>query len=185
MLFFIVSQMLLLLLPRLLLWSFLTQFLFKSDAKFTSGCLARPLLWSFLINFLFKFLPKCSWLPRLLLGSFLFHFLCKFDPKWTSGCIVPPLVAVSYSILLQTWFKMLLFLPRLLLLSFLTHSDSNLMQNALLAASSPPVVVSYQLLLKLYTTCLSGYLSSSRGCFLVRKYVRKKSENHRSLYNTD
>ena len=137
------SKMLLLLLPRLLLWSFLTQFLFKSDAKFTSGCLARPLLWSFLINFLFKFLPKCSWLPRLLLGSFLFHFLCKFDPKWTSGCIVPPLVAVSYSILLQTWFKMLLFLPRLLLLSFLTHSDSNLMQNALLAASSPPVVVSY------------------------------------------
>ena len=122
-----------------------------------------------------------SWLPCLLQWSFLIRLLFKINVKCSPGCLAIP-VAVSHSILISNWCKMLFWLPCLLLWwfliqliqfsfkidakccsgclasscgGFLFNSYSKLMQNALLAALPPPVVVSYSALIQNWCKLIS------------------------------
>ena len=173
-------------LPCLLLWSSLIQFLFKSDAKSSSGCLAS----------------SC--------GRFLFNSYSKMMQNPLLAALSPPVV-VSYSLLNQIWYKILSWRSSFSSAHFLFNSYSKMMKNLLLApfllqcsfliqflfktdAKSspdclpPPALISYQLLFKNDTKSSPGY-HSLRGngnarakersyikCFQRRSLVWEVSE---------
>ena len=182
-------------LPWLLLWWFLIQFLFKTFAKCSSGCLASSCggfssksYAKLMQNAPLAALPhlvavshssliqnRCKmfqWLPCLLLWWFLIECSYKTDAKCSLGCIASSCC------------------------DFLLNSYSKLMQNAPLAALSPSVVVSYSMIIRnrckmhLWLTCLlwwwfliqflfktdaecsSGCLGSSCGGSLFNSYSK-------------
>ena len=151
-------------LPWLLLWWFLIQFLFKTDAKCYSFNLAsscgRFLFTSYsklmqnaplanlhphvviLIQFLFKTNAKCS--SGNLASSwrrFLFSSHSKLMQNTLLSTLLPPVVCSS-SILIKNWCKMLFQLPWLLLWWFLI-----------------------QFLFKTDAKCSPGHLASTRNGF--------------------
>ena len=126
----------LLLLPCLLLWSFLIQFLFNHDAKCSSGCLASS-CGRFLFNSysnLMKNAPLAALPPPVVISYSLLIQICSKNAPLVS---LPPPVFISYSLLIQICSKMILWLPCLLLWSFpiqfLFKFDTSLLHIALLS----------------------------------------------------
>ena len=156
-------------LPCLLLWWFLIQFLFRTDAKCSSANLASS-CGGFLFNSCSKLMQNvllatllppevvshlipiqnlCKMLffqPCILLLSFLVQFIFKTDAKCSFGCLA------SWWFLIQFLFRTDAKCSSGNLASsrggFSFNTDSKLMQNALLSTLHPPVVVSYSILIQ-------------------------------------
>ena len=155
-------------LPRLRLWSFLTHFVFKSDTNCTYGFLG-----SSCGGFLFKIDLKCS---SCCIASSCSRFLFTSHSNsiklllWLRRLLWSLLLHFFFLTSIQVWSWMLLLLPRFLLRSFLTHfsfkSNAKCTSGCLVSACGRFLFTSHSNLFQNAPGCLA----SSLGRFFFTSY---------------